>query len=253
MRVKTLKTAVVYLFVGMCCSNVIALNLMGPPNAELEKGQWELGAEYTHSEFALDFDFTSGSIPNPDFTKDEMKMDLISGRVGYGITETIEGFARIGSASIENKEDGEDFSGDGIVYGVGGKVTLAQQQKIKWGVHAQINWINDVDGEWTGPGWAGDAETNLIQVLVSAGPNYQLTDYLSLYGGPFFYYLDGEKEYTETTPTPGEYEKYDLSNPSEFGGYIGAQIDLPENFNLTVEYQFTGDDNILGIGLAWKY
>ena len=45
----------------------------------------------------------------------------------------------------------------------------------------------------------------------------------------------------------------DMDEQSSFGGYIGAQIDITENLPLAVEYQFTGDADILGLSLVYRF
>ena len=255
MKKKTLALVVVCLVVGMCCSNVFALNLMGPPNAGLSKGQWEFGADYSMSEFALDFDFnSSNTITYPDKTRDKMKMDDISGRIGYGIKEWVDGFVRFGMADIKNSEDGEKYDGDGTSYGVGANFTIHEQEDLEWGVQAQVSWV-DTDGEWSdaGAAWVGDADVKFMQIVVALGPNYQIKEGLSIYGGPFWYLLDGEKKYKETSPSAGDWEKYDLENKSDFGGFVGVQVDLHENVVLNIEYQLTSDDNIFAVGAVWRH
>jgi len=74
-------------------------------------------------------------------------------------------------------------------------------------------------------------------------------DSVSIYGGPFWYYLDSEKKYEK----PEWYEKYDMSNDSEFGGYIGVLVNLCENSAFNIEYQFTGDDEAFGLSALWMF
>lgn len=252
MRQRILQSFVVCLVVGMYCSSVFALNLIGPPTAELSKGQLELGLDYSYSKFGLDFDFSSGSGFMPDFSREKMKMDTMTGRLGYGFSETVEGFARLGSARIRNSEYGQRLDVDGTNYGFGAKVTFLEYYLVRWGIQAQVNLV-DTEGEWSGWGWTGDADVKFMQILVTGGPNYDLTDTVSMYGGPLLYLLNGEKEYTETSPTPGWSEKYDIENMSNFGGYIGLQMDLPADTELSLEYQITSDDGIFALSFVWRH
>ena len=238
------------LLVGFCCSNVFALNLMGPPNAELSEGQLGYGVEYSLSELAMDFDFSSGPVVMADFSRDEMEVDSLSGRLGYGVSDNIEGFFRIGMADIYSDERGTKYDGDGTFYGFGAKVTLKEEEKITWGLQVQAN-MADTDGDWSANdgSWTGDSTVEFMEIVVAVGPNYQLNDTTSIYGGPFWYMLDGEKTYT----APGEYERYDVENQSSFGGFVGLQIDVPTDAKLNLEYQLTGDDNIMGLNLIWRH
>jgi hypothetical protein len=248
MEKKKLALVAVILLAGLCCSEAFALSPMGTPTAGLSQGRLALGAEYSQSELGIDFDFSSATAPMPDFTKTKFGLDMITGRIGYGLTDTWEAFGNIGEADVDSSEDMEKHSADGMVYGFGTKVTFLQMDKLKLGVSAQAKWA-ELDGDATGPGWTGDLELDIMQIQLVAGPTYELMEQVCIYGGPLWYYLDGEKRYYE----PGWYEKYDMSNMSDFGGYIGGHVGLGDNINFNIEYQFTGDDDALGLNLLWMF
>ncbi len=257
---RTAALAGVLLLAVLWSSDVLALNPMGPPVAGLSKGQLEAGVDYSYSQFGLDFDFQSGSGPMPDFSEDNMKMDILAARFGYGITKSIEALARVGGARVRMAEDDERFSGDGVVFGLGGKVTFLERDKINLGGLVQADWIR-TDGDWSGTDlggeeeiyWEGDVDLNIMELHIAVGPRYEWKDWLAIYGGPFWYYVDGEKKYVETVGSPGWREKYDLEASSDFGGYIGAQVTLPSHVGMTVEWQKTSDDDVLGFGAVWRF
>ena len=252
MAKKTLTLVAVFLLVGLYCSDVFALSPMGPPTAELSKGQYDAGVDYSYSRLCIDFDFKSGSGPMPDFTKHKVKTEMLTAQIGYGITDSWEGFFRIGGARAKSSEDMEKHKADGLILGFGTKVTLLEDDRLKWGGLFQANWAW-LDGKASGVGWSGDMDLDIIQIQLAVGPTYQLTDRVSIYGGPFWYYLDGEKKYKEELPTPGSREKYNLINCSDFGGYVGVHFDISENTFWNIEYQFTDDDSTIGTGIVWSF
>jgi hypothetical protein len=183
-----------------------------------------------------------------------MKMDTLSGRIGYGVKESIEGFAYMGWARILNSEDSQRLDADGRVYGLGAKVTFWEYYLVKWGALVQAG-LTSTDGTWSRYryNWIGDADVDFMHILIAGGANYQLTESLYMYGGPLWYYLDGEKEYKEISPDPEWYENYDFKNKSMFGVYIGLQMDIPANAKLNFECQKTCHDNMLALGVVWKF
>jgi hypothetical protein len=205
----------------------------------------------------MDFDFSKGSSTEPDFSRDEMEVDSLSGRLGYGFSETVEGFFRIGTADIYSEETDEtglesEYDGDGMFWGLGAKVTLDEQEDIIWGLQVQMNMV-DTDGDWnaTGGSYAGDSDVEYMEIIVAVGPNYQFNDTMSVYGGPFWYMLDGEKTWDDASSTA--WEEYDVENQSDFGGFVGLQMDVLTDAILNLEYQLTGDDSIMGLNLVWKH
>ncbi len=79
-----------------------------------------------------------------------------------------------------------------------------------------------------------------------------------LYGGPFYYYLDGDfdldsKEYESGTLTGLCKESADLEADSNFGGFIGAIFPLSKSMDWTTEFSATGDGWAIGTGLGWKF
>ena len=252
MEKKTLTLVAVFLLAGLCCSEAFALSPLGTPTARLSHGKLALGAEYSQSELGIDFDFTSGTAPMADFKKTKFELDMLTGRIGYGLTDAWEGYINIGEADVDSSEDMEKHSADGMVYGIGTKVTFHENVKLKWGALVQAKWAEldgDASGTSGGTPWAGDLELDIMQLQVAVGPTYELMDNVCIYGGPFWYYLDGEKRYYE----PGWYEKYDMSNMSDFGGYIGGHVGLGDNLNFNIEYQLTSDDDALGLNLLWMF
>ncbi len=252
MRMRVLQLKWICFVVGICCSNVFALDMLGPSNAELSEGHWEFGADYSYSKLGLDFDFKSGSAAQSDFSVVEMKMQTISGRVGYGISDSFEVFTRLGSTTIKESENNRKLDLDGYNCGFGAKATILEYYLLKFGIQAQANWF-DTNGDWTRLARTGDADIKLLQIFIAGSANYQLMDSLFMYGGPFVYLEDGEQKYKELSPTPGLSEKYDISNKTYIGGYIGFRVHLPAELKLNLEYQITSTDDVVALGLVWRH
>ena len=104
MRARILKVVIFCILFQMYGSGVYALNLLGSPTAELKQGQIEFGFEHSYSRFAVDFDFTGGTSPMPDFGNNRMKMNTTYNSFAYGFTDSIEGFATVGKAGIVDEE-----------------------------------------------------------------------------------------------------------------------------------------------------
>jgi hypothetical protein len=239
---------VVFLLFVFCCPSVLALDTMGPPVAGLSKGQFLVGASYSDTELSIDFDFDDGTGPMPDFTKDNLRIDTIGGVLGYGLNDTWDVYVGVGSADAVSSQDGERHTADGMAYGLATKLTLYQDGELEVGGLVRARWA-ELDGEASaGAAWSGDLELDIMQLQLAVGPTYQLVDWACIYGGPFWYYLDGEKRYDE----PGWFEEYEMSNTSDFGGYVGVLLELYQSSCLTIEYQLTGDDDALALSLAWK-
>jgi len=254
-RSRTIKVIIFCVLFEMCGSGVYALNLLGPPTAELEQGQFEYGLEHSYSRLGMDFDFAGGTAAMPDFGSHATRMDTVYSRFSYGFTEKVEGFASAGWARIIDKEH-QRIDVDGRIYGFGAKITLQEYYLVKWGLLLQANIVR-TDGTWYRPyspnGWFGDADMNYYQIIAAGGVNYQVTKKAFMYGGPFCYYLDGQLEYDEIWPLSTWTEKYDIRNKSMFGYYVGLNWVIANDIALNFEYQTTSNDNMLVCGFAWKF
>jgi hypothetical protein len=253
MNKKLLTLFVVCLLVGLYCSSVFAMTPMGLPTAGLTKGQYSVGAEYSYSDQLVDFDYRGGSGVMADFTKHNLRISAVTGRLGYGITDDWEGYINLGVARAKASENMARHSADGMVYGFGTKATLHEDDQLKWGGLVQVKWLR-LNGDAISPPatWEGDLDLDMMQIQVAVGPTYQLEDDLLIYGGPIWYYLDGQKKYRERTDATW-FERYDMANRSEFGGYIGLQMDVCTDAKMNIEYQKTGDNDTVCAGLLWPF
>jgi hypothetical protein len=81
---------------------------------------------------------------------------------------------------------------------------------------------------------------------------------LRVYGGPFLHIVEGDIDLNtaglDSVLSPWVVESSgDLTEASQFGGYIGAQWDVDENTMANIEIQFTADAWAVGIGGVWRF
>jgi hypothetical protein len=84
-----------------------------------------------------------------------------------------------------------------------------------------------------------------------------MDDNLSIYGGPFLHFVNGDLDFSGETLDLGDRigmeASGDIEEKSQFGGYIGASLDAKERTSFFLECQFTGDAWGIGIGAARKF
>jgi len=211
--------------------------------------------------------------------KDEVDIDMIFANLSYGITDKLEASLLLGMADESNVDSDFEFA-----YGFGAKATFYEAADLKLGALLQMIWSSfegDVDGDPEdfvyGP-WLPYIETvnttdswdaDYYQLKFAVGPTYKLTEAVLIYGGPFYHLVRGDFDiersgetietetvggvtYTDTVTYSGT-ASGDIEEQSNFGAYIGAQVDLAENLPLCVEYQMTGDTDIFGASLAYRF
>ena len=247
--------AVSLLVVGFGTSAAVALDPLGPPTACLDKGQVSVGLEYFYED--TDIQMANTTVfggPVPDF---KMNVDehMVTVNLAYGLTDNWEAFVRIG-AEVAGDADGRSgffgsvsFDGDASgVIGLGTRLTLYEQDKLKVGAMAQVAWSStEGDVSWGGP--KSDVDVDTTEIGVAIGPTYQVTDQVAIYGGPFAYILNGEVDGNFA----GAPLRQDIEQVSAFGGYVGTLIDIEENLSCRIEYAHTASGNSIGAALVWVF
>ena len=167
-------------------------------------------------------------------------------------------------ADLDYFEDGSvglNFDND-FAWGWGTKITFAKRESIDWGVAFQMNWL---DASWSqtdsdaDESWKQTVDIEAFDLLLAVGPTVDMGGW-QVYGGPFFYYLSGDADATHKTTAvvvPGDTfwsgkASGDLKADSNLGGYIGAQLDLEQNWNMAVEFSFI-DGWGLGAGIVRRF
>jgi len=216
----------------LMCNQAFGLTLMGPPMAELEQGQHSAGIDFSYG----DMDIKESALGGSWTFGVESYTYLIN--LGYGISDNWEAFVLLGLTDVEH-EDLDRCSE--FAYGFGTKFTISQQDSLSLGGLFQITW-SEADDTVLGV----KTEIDYYEVQIAVGPTYT-NDTVSIYGGPFLHFIDGEVDYKTLGVTS------DIEQESEFGGYVGLNAELTENTNWQLELQFTGDAYAFCTGIGWKF
>ena len=280
MEKRMLWLGIVVMVVGLCSSGAFATT-MGPPVAGLDAGQFSVGIDYSNSDVGVDADgkmklhAESTLLPVPVSQSGDVKFeedfesDMIFANIGYGASDNLEVFARLGMADLG--ADGYSSSQE-FAWGLGAKATFYEDAALKLGALLQITLGSASDDatiivdDPLDPDEEVDVDMPMdidwYEIKIAVGPTYELTEGVSVYGGPFYHMYRGDleaKDSGEEDLGGGDTLNWsvkmtaDLEEQSAFGGYVGAQIDLAENIPLCVEYQFTGDSNVFGAGLVYRF
>jgi len=271
---KMLISALALMIVGSSNSRVFALDLMGPPTAELELNMFSGGLEYSFSDMEVELIegnavvYESGELLGTgtvdSVTIKDFKVNTLYANVGYGIFENCEAYMRLGAAHAEFGdslwEEGEDFDNKyNFAIGAGFKATFWQGFDWKIGGLFQIN-RSEFDGEVDSSSWAIPqphiAEISTTEMQIALGMTYLYSGRISFYGGPFVHFISGDFDYnfsriTDTFDT-GEYS-WEISEGPTYGGYIGAQFKLPKNSFANLELQHTSDADLFGASIMLRY
>ncbi len=265
-------------------SAVLALSPMGPPKALLGQDRWDIGIEYANT--TMDLEATGDvteiwAIPGgPFFEKvkhniNDLKSNIVLARAGYGINDNWDAFVRVGVVDAKDEieqtyDDGDPsvtykgFDGSfGLAWGFGTRATFWQDEEVSWGGLFQITWLEPDDSsiDLVGdPVFSGDAEIDIWEVQIAIGPTLRLDDNVRVYGGPFLHFVNGDLDISGDTVLPGippiptsTDASSDIEEKSQFGGYLGAHLDVDENTSCFIEYQLTGDAWGIGLGAARRF
>jgi len=262
------------LMIGLCGSNAFALDLMGPPTAEVEKGEIRGGLEYSFTDMDIELmegkatvysdGILLGSGIAPSITITGFQMNTAYATLGYGAFENCEAFLRLGAENVKFGdslwEESEEFSNDlNFVVGGGVKATFYEDFAWKIGGLFQLNWAK-LDGNIDSSRWILPqphyAEINMTEMQVAMGVTYLWSSRVSIYGGPFVHFISGEFDYEFSriadTFDSGEFS-WEINEGPTYGGYIGSQVKFKENYFLNIEFQHTANADVFGASLMMKY
>ena len=277
-QVKKSLLAVAIVVLHFCCSVTFALDPIGSPAGTLKRGQFGIGADYSFSEMDFKakgrsiltiYNLTSGDIIGTQSQEQHLSLDGIKvhkayANLGYGITDNLEAFLRLGSADAEWKGDGDTHFSFGLRTGV----TLYQKDALQLSALAQYSWaesefdslpLTTAVGEISYP-MLMSGRLNMQELQIALGPTYDLIKGISIYGGAFFHFTDGKlnlrsRSFTTGIPGIGYYldSSYDIDQVSELGAYIGAKIDPTKNISYSIEYQHTASADAIAMRLLWRF
>ena len=267
---------------GLCSSGAFAASL-GPPVAGLEAGKWSIGIDYAYTDMTVaeKADYSESVdvfVPPPADArtaysyemKDDFKSNMVFANFGYGISDKFEIFLRLGSSDIDiDITDADWDGGSDFAYGLGAKATFYEVGDLELGGLVQMTWAS-ADGEVTAvrdeiaggaflspAEFTGDGEFEWDEIKIAFGPRYKLTERISIYGGPFYHLISGdydlEAEVEVSNARARIEESGDFDEESNFGFYVGGQIDIMETLPCYIEWQSTGDADVVGLSIAYKF
>jgi hypothetical protein len=253
MSKKIVALVAILVVAGVLAPSALALDPLGPPAAGLGKGNWGIGVDYSYSQMTFERIPTTWSSAK---TTVGTKMHKVYGNIGYGLSENVDAFVRLGGANLEWARipsrsydwKGEDGDWD-IVWGGGIKATLSESADVSWGILAQFSEGDLTGSQKTSDGYEGGYKIKLQEMQIAAGPTWKASDSVKLYGGPFVHLIRGK--WNDVTWDDKHLKP--IEQESWLGAYIGAAIELSSNTQFTVEYQYTADAYAVAGGLCWKF
>ena len=161
------------LLIAIMSVSAFGAGFLGPPTAELEKGQWKVGYNYTYIDMDLEETKTKGKIFGdvetqnllrdllenvninvPMTFRDKFKIEDVKTQrhyatIGYGVEDWWEVYLQLGFADVKMKTKSEDenvwdsynFDSD-FAWGLGTRITFYEQNNIRWGTSVQMNWLD---------------------------------------------------------------------------------------------------------------
>jgi len=228
----------------------LAVDPLGPPLARYFSStpNWGIGAEYGSSEIEdLEIGtWLAGS-------KDDLSLD-VSGIYFRGeyVTDSWAAFVRLGMADMDI--GGAECcsltslldSGDGFVFGGGGRWTFKKGCRAKWGAILQALYMSPELDDNTGQVGrvtatvGGDLE--FFQVRAAAGPTLPLTSdwRVIAYGGPFAGWRSVDLDIDVQMPL-NSFSASASDNEFFFGGYAGLAAGILKNLHAFGELQYEDD------------
>jgi len=242
----------------------MALDFLGPPASCLLKGQTSLGVAYLSGQMDLDADIKMIGEEYTDLLKDELdgvKQQRAFVDVSHGLDDNIDIFGRIGGSRLEIHEYelfyGEDhiFDGDmGLALGGGVRGTIYEQNGTRFGAVGVFNWSETEDQRQAilaGQPYSS-AEIEYYELIIAGGVVHPLAPNVSVYGGPFFYWFDGDIEGKGWDWPPAEIDG-DIEEDGNIGAYLGGLFEITDNWSLAAEFQWADGASGFGVNAIWTF
>ena len=244
------KTSIVILV--LAAGRLYAFAPIGPAVSSLEHRQVECGFEYADTkvdDLPVDFTFKLLGLKGSAEMPLSYDTDGYWAKLGYGLIDQADIFLRLGAADL-------DSSGMEFAWGLGGRATIVESERLDWGLLAQVNWFSGDDegtiqDETFGlVSYSGDLSLRAIQI--AAGPVYK-GDGFSVYGGPFLYWIEGDGDIMLDYGNTTFGATFDVESDLQLGGYVGLSLDVKDNAAFTAEYQFAEHCRAFGCSLIYRF
>jgi hypothetical protein len=256
--------AVLVLLVGLSSSTFA--ERWGKPGANLAKGQWSLGTEYNYIEEELELAEPEGMFW-PGLGENQAVRSQLLVRVGYGLTDKIEGFLKIGGTAsdisdvfISSMPDpnpnsvqfNADMCGEMEFTIVGGlAITLLEQGNFRLGTVGQFTYFNNDDTHsallFQENFIIQGIDANVFRFEGALLASYQMGK-ITPYGGVCMLITDSDarfRAYGRTTTPMAELD-IDIDQEDWFGMVVGANCEVVPNVNVGLELTHVSE----GVGLS---
>ena len=267
------RTIITSISLLLLTTTVFALDPLGPPMATPNKEQFIAGLEYLYSEMDLHADSLTVATPlgNLQFPSAELKaikMNKFYLNILTMFDHNYDLFLRLGITDInpdksKNQDNLAGSIGDsdsGFTFGGGLRTTLFQSAdgKEKWGLLAQLSFAQCDFANKTYLVNGSDVlisktTLDMFDIQIAAGPTYQISDKLSVYGGPFLHFVQGEIELSGKVNDTNVKDSSEIEQLSKFGGFIGLSTDLAKNTKFNIEFQLTDDAQAAGFRFIHRF
>jgi len=261
--------------ISLCSSITLARTPIGPPTADLNKGQWSIGLSTSKIDADFKLNDTKGTT---FFTTDKLcdfEIKSFLGKLSYGITDDWEISVGFGTSDSEYQYfktwmDGSDLkellldyeSDKGFVAEVGTKATFYEKGPLGIGASLQVSW-NNLDGEYSETLWTaglfdnyatGDIEADILTFQFAPGISYEIFGGCNLFMGPLWEWTEGKGEADGTSGSLiGQTGEGDISQDSSFGGFIGFQPNTGSDMAFNFEWQSTGTSDKFAFSFISKF
>ena len=194
---------------------------IGNPGASLGRGMGVAGPEFS-------------GVYREIRDNDGVRYDTESWRLfvkgAYGITDWLEGFGRLGGATL--KIQGTSFdSGPAVSGGAGLKFTLLDipGHPLKYGVGGQFLYFETEDQ---------DATAKWLEYDLWFGVAYREGKKITPYGGVAYSRVDGKLDHFPAKPALNEFK-----SPNPVGIFFGVDWNLHPKVNLGIEARLFGENS----------
>lgn len=225
----------------------------GKPGANLEKGQWSLGLEYNYVETEIDLRVPQGVVPQ--LGEEQAVLNQILVRVGYGLTDKVEAFIKMGGTSTDVSDAfldpafnfNQDLEGNLEFTIAGGlKATLYEKDNLRVGAQGQFVYF-ETDDTADGPGFMQAIDADIWEFEGALLVSYDLGK-VTPYLGICMVIGDADVRYRAFTAAGGPVMLYDVDVEQEdwFGMVAGVNCEVMDNVRVGIELTHVSE----GVGLS---
>jgi len=230
----------------------------GTPGASLAKGQWSIGLEYNYIEEEVDLQTPQGWTLIQRGEEQAARNQLLV-RVGYGLTDKLEAFVKMGGTSTVMEDAlvddfgafNEEFEGDMEFTIAGGlALTILEEGNFKLGMNGTLMWFQANDDNESGAiGYQG-VDADILKLEGALMASYKMGK-ITPYGGVVMAIHDSDIRYRLLFPAAIMPVMVDMDGDQEdwFGLVVGANCEVVENVNVGVELTHVMEGVGISIGV----